>query len=215
MDVKRFRILNLGKNLVPYEADVFVERSMVVEAFMSYSNPYGVLILAVVRTEDNWHFELDDAGDSTGDLIIDDLDDLKSYDFYWLTDSPNGFYWFSESVRSSSVPEYLVCVANGESTDRFSMYYNESGQKYQSWEDCYSDLTHHVAFNHAGPYLEDFNIRRYMGISDFRLICDAYTLNMVRSNLDLIYDNDPKDKSFGKILDREFILGVRSRFSIR
>jgi len=211
--VKRFQILNLGKNLVPYEAESLVCRSMVVEVFMSLSNPFGVLILAVVHYEDNWHCVLDDIGDSTGDLVIDDLGDLKTYEFYWLQDSVNGYFWFSESVKSSDVDSYLGCVGDGRSTNHLCMYYNEGSNKYGNWLDCYNDLAHHVAFSYAGPYLEDFNIRRFMGISDFRLICDAYTMDMIRYNLDVIYDNDPEEKSFGRILDRGYILGVKERFS--
>jgi hypothetical protein len=177
------------------------------------NNPYGVLAIIVIRSEDNWHYELDDNGDSTGNLIIDDLEDLKSYDFYWLADSSTGFSWFSESVRNSDVAEYYSCVLNDRSTNHLSMYYNESSSKYSKWFDCYKDLTHHVAFSHAGSYLEDFHIRRYMGISDFRLICDAYTMNMIRMDLNIIYDDDFVPMSFGKILDTSFMAAMHKRFS--
>ena len=186
------------------------------------------LICAIEYPEENWHHVLDEDGGSTGDLYVDDLDYLKSYEFYWLERNPDtgSFFWLQETVSEPSIKEYLKkkksYYARKKSSPLAGKHYhsnrprkwrsvvlfsNESTRVFKSWHDCFLDLTHHVAFCHLGAWETSTGgdawgvFRKISRSLPFRLFCEPHVLQVIRSQKNSIMDIDHELFTFGKVYD--------------
>lgn len=168
------------------------------------------LIIGVIHSEDVWHHVLDDDSDPTGDLLVDDLDYLKTYDFYWLVGDKSFYYWESVSIQEPHVEEYLVkCRDSSFKEGKFEgiTFFNESNKKFTNWLECLHDITHHIAFNHF--YWQQDVISRFFGAVGHKLLCEPYICHLVRCNLDLLNESNYEEYTYGKVYD----LGLMKRLA--
>lgn len=179
-----------------------------------------VFVCEVVYAETNWHFVNDSVGNSTGDLLVDDLCNLKTHNFYYvgldrthkaIATSP--YIWFCDSVSAVDRDMYWDQVSGAVlSNNNYSFFYNDSGKSFRDWWPALNDLAEHIGFEYGPACRMDNNFLRLMGISPVRLFCEDFFLDLIRIHSYNLGGIDPRSHSFGRVRSDSLLDQFRSKF---